>query len=839
MWFTGPDIKLGRTVALKFPAGEDTQLRERFFREARAAASLNHSNIATVYEVDDEHCFLAMEFVEGESLKDKIARRPLPLREALDIGSQIVQGLQAAHDKNVVHRDIKPGNILIAPQGQVKVTDFGLAQLKDATQITITGSRLGTPAYMSPEQAQGEPTDRRTDIWSTGAVLYEMVSGRPPFKGNTEPAVVHAILHEEPEALTALRADLPLDLDRIVRKALSKNPQARYQHAEELHVDLRALTRSLDLSARSVQPSSTDAAKHRRGLAIGMGIGIVAAVVSLGSLYLARDSPSAGWVIKPLTAFNGMETEATWSPDGTFVAYSHTREGQTDIFVKPVAGGNPVQLTHDPADDFLPRWSPDGKYLAFASDRGGTENVYLTQPLGGPDRKLVDTALPGRGRRSLGGLPWSPDSQYLLFSRYDSQKGVALWKMHLVTGQETQMTFPQSGGTDIHGAWSFDNRQIVFQRLQRGRAGLWLLSVDGGSPTPLLVDSFNNSEPVWSADSKRVVFVSDRAGAMNLWQIDIASRGLRQLTVGPGGDRFPVVSRGGLLAFDQFRHQTNVHTIQLAGLSDKPLPIQGGWNTSARFSPNGRKVLYQSNRTGNPDLWSHDLDSGSDRQLTNHPGRDAFGSWFPDGRSILFTSDREGGVPGIWTMNTDGGGLKKVSGQPFSGEPRVSPDGTKIGFLASTDKGTTLWIMDRQGKADRTELTKVLSFVWYRDNTSVLYTRQTADGASTIELRAANLETGDESVLAQGTHNEMAVAGDGSGVTYCHGGGRNQQLFLLRLDPPADPRSLPRTKGKPEQLTHGLERWHAHNGGWSPDARSVIYTRATDEGDIYVIENYR
>jgi Tol biopolymer transport system component len=333
------------------------------------------------------------------------------------------------------------------------------------------------------------------------------------------------------------------------------------------------------------------------------------------------------------------------------------------------------------------------------------------------------------------------------------------------------------------------------------------------------------------------VFVSDRGGSVNLWQVDVGSKELRQLTVGPGSDGFPVVSQAGVLAFGQYRHQTNVHVLQLAGSADQPLPIQGGWNFPARFSPDGLKVVYQSNRTGNPDLWLHDLAGGSDRQLTNNPSADRLASWFPDGRSILFQSDRDGGVPGVWTMNIDGGGLRKLRDRS-AGSARISPDGATIAFLERSDRGPALWTMDRKGTAGPTALVGLLSFVWYRDSKRVLYTRQ-AGPSSAEELRAMNLETGGDILLAQGVHNELEVAPDGSGLTYCRGSGRNQQLFLLRLEPAPDSHGLPRSKGKPEQLTNGMLSWHAHNGGWSPDAKRVIYTRATDEGDIYVIENYR
>src|SRR5687767_14185223 len=199
--YKAEDTKLRRTVALKFLPPHLSEHRERFLREAQAAAGLNHSNICTIHEVDEAHGFIAMEYVEGHSLKDRIAERPLPLAEAIDIAIQTCQGLQHAHEKGVVHRDIKPANLMINGQGQVKIMDFGLAQVGDRTRMTKTGTSVGTPLYMSPEQVTGESTDPRTDLWSLGVTLYEMISGRPPFSGGSEAAVTYGIVHTDPEPL--------------------------------------------------------------------------------------------------------------------------------------------------------------------------------------------------------------------------------------------------------------------------------------------------------------------------------------------------------------------------------------------------------------------------------------------------------------------------------------------------------------------------------------------------------------------------------------------------------------------------------------------------------------
>ncbi len=246
--YKAEDTKLKRTVALKFLPPEltrDPELKNRLVHEAQAAAALDHPNICTVYEIGrtEEHTFIAMAYVEGQSLKDKIRSGPLKLDEAIDIAVQIAEGLEAAHKKDIVHRDIKPANIMITPKGQAKVMDFGLAKSPGRTRLTKTHTTLGTVAYISPEQARGEEVDHRIDIWSLGVVLYEMVTGQPPFKGDYEQALVYLILNEEPPALSTLRPELPATLTRVVAKALAKDPKERYQNMAELLADLKSSRR--------------------------------------------------------------------------------------------------------------------------------------------------------------------------------------------------------------------------------------------------------------------------------------------------------------------------------------------------------------------------------------------------------------------------------------------------------------------------------------------------------------------------------------------------------------------------------------------------------------------
>ena len=258
--YKAEDIKLRRIVALKFlstAALGDEDEKARFSREAQAAAMLDHPNIAAVHDIEemDGRTFMAMAFIDGPTIGEKVKERPLKMEEALDIAIQICEGLKEAHEQGVTHRDVKPANIMLTRKGRVKITDFGLAHLAGRSKLTKSGTTLGTPAYMSPEQALGEPTDRRSDVWGVAIVLYEMLAGRPPFVSEHEQAIIYSIINEDPEPLTAVRTGLPTELDRVMFKGLAKRPAERYQHVDDMLVDLRRLQKKLEADRSASQTS--------------------------------------------------------------------------------------------------------------------------------------------------------------------------------------------------------------------------------------------------------------------------------------------------------------------------------------------------------------------------------------------------------------------------------------------------------------------------------------------------------------------------------------------------------------------------------------------------------
>ncbi|MCI0555226.1 MAG: serine/threonine-protein kinase, partial [Anaerolineae bacterium] len=368
--YKAEDTKLKRFVALKFlPSSIMASEAEktRFIHEAQAAAALDHPNICTIHEIDeaDGQLFIAMAYIEGQSLKEKIESGPLKLGEALGIAMQVSEGLQAAHEKGITHRDIKPANIMVTPKGQAKIMDFGLAKLAGQSRLTKTGMTMGTVAYMSPEQLQGIDVDHCSDIWSFGVVLYEMITGRLPFAAEYEAALAYSIMNETPKPLARYKADVSEGLQRVVDKALDKDRETRYQHMDDLLADLKRERKS---TAEFVKPTNKKVkrSKPRPTKIIFAAFAIVSAMLMIISIYLLNKPPAKHiFPIHKQITFVGNAYDPAISPDGQYVAYvTDQPKGGHQVMIQDLTGGQPLEIFN--AEFCLrPRWSPDGTKLTF------------------------------------------------------------------------------------------------------------------------------------------------------------------------------------------------------------------------------------------------------------------------------------------------------------------------------------------------------------------------------------------------------------------------------------------------------------------------------------------
>ncbi len=595
--YKAEDTKLERPVALKFLAAhatEDPENRARFLREAKAAARLDHPNICPIYEIDeaDGQTFLAMAYLEGQTLKDKIAERPLKVDEALDIAIQIAQGLKAAHEKEITHRDIKPANLMLSKQGQVRIMDFGLAQLAEGSKLTKTRTLLGTPAYMSPEQTQRSPTDRRTDVWSLGVVIYEMVTGRLPFAGERQEAVLYAIGNEDPEPITALRAGLPMELEFIVGKALAKDAADRYQHVEEMIVDLRALERRAESGGASAKPSGKPvtaaswerpARARRRGLAWAGAAAAIVLTIAAAAFWNFRptttEAPLEPMRVVPLTSYPGAEMVASFSPGGNQVAFPWTG-GNTesfDIYVKGVGPGPPLRLTTHPDWDGSPAWSPDGRWIAFLRGRPEAREkmgLYLVPPLGGTERKLAETRVPFSYQ--VGScLAWSPDSTWLAVCDWeeDSPGPLSLFLLSVDSGERRRLTRPPEDSLvgDIMPAFSPDGRMLAFSRYGSGltTSDLYLLDLDedlnprGEPRRRTFMEQIIGGQ--FTSDGRDIVFsAASMTDSSGLWRVPVSGTASpERLPFGEVGI-WPMLSRqGNRLAYTEFNFNINIYRLNL------------------------------------------------------------------------------------------------------------------------------------------------------------------------------------------------------------------------------------------------------------------------------------
>ena len=530
----------GHIKILPDAVSRDETSRVRFEREAQAVASLSHPNILAIFDTgsQDGHLYVVTELLEGETLRERLRKGRLPVQKAVEFAAAIAQGLAATHDKQVVHRDLKPDTIFLTTDGRVKILDFGLAKTtasmpgsaeETAAAVTGEGIVLGTVGYMSPEQVRGQTVDARADVFALGAVLYEMLSGRRAFHRDTAADTMSAILREEPPAIADTGVILPPGLDRIVRHCLEKNPKERFQSAQDVAFALQTL--SMESHPSTAVRAASYPSLARRAV-VPFGIAILAAIAIFTWMFTnastghraAQVSVTMG-ASTQLTAEDGLEIDATLSPDGKLLAYSAGHARQMRIFIRPVAGGRTLTLSESAtAFEYQPRWSPDGSQILFLRPEG----AFVASSLGGSARAVSQSAKPGEFTSAA----WSPDGQRVLIARTDRLSVVGI-----SGGPETVIA---KGGVDLHSCvWAPTDTWIACasgnsQSILPGRgfanvapSGIVIVKAAGGAFVTIEDRIGVNLSPAWSSDGKQLYFISNRDGVRDIVVADIGDNGVR------------------------------------------------------------------------------------------------------------------------------------------------------------------------------------------------------------------------------------------------------------------------------------------------------------------------
>jgi eukaryotic-like serine/threonine-protein kinase len=659
------DTRLARAVALKFLNGLFfADGSERLVREARAAARLDHPNICSIYEVveDESRCFIVMQYVEGETLANRIARKPIEVREALEIAVQIVDALAEAHARGVVHRDVKPQNIMITPRRQAKVLDFGLAQsiapidasksetetLKHATE---KGLVAGTVAYMSPEQARGQELDARTDLFSLAVVLFEMAAGVSPFRRTTVPLTFDAVLNDPPTPPRQINAKIPAELERIVLKGLAKDRDLRYQSALELLADLERLQRDLQVGQSTRAALVVRTRRHVRYVLAGV---VIAAVVATFVLSRSEAPPNAAERPRyvQLTNFTDSATNPAVSPDGRMLAFIRgpsTFLDRGQVYVKLLPDGKPVPVTHDDRSKMAPVFSPDGSRIVYTVYMSGEWTTWIVPVLGGETRPMLANAA---------ALTWIGNRR-ILFSEIKRD-----FHMAIVTGTESRaqvrdVYVPPAENGMAHRSYPSPDRRWVLIASEM-LAGGWLpcrmVPIDGSQAGRIVgPPQAKCTYAAWSPDGQWMYFSADAGGGFHTWRQRFPNGTPEQITFGatdeegiamwPDGRSF--VSSVGTMVSSIWVHDTgNERQITSEGYGHLP-----------SFSADGRKVYYLLRVSGvqqwtSGRLWAFDLATGGRQQILADMSMAQY-EVSSDGARVVFVRT-DPGREGVWVARVDG-----------------------------------------------------------------------------------------------------------------------------------------------------------------------------------------
>ena len=815
------DERLQRIVALKLigsdPRGSTADERDRLLTEARAASHLNHPHICTVYEVGEirGRAFIAMEFVEGRSLAELIPEDGLPAETVVRYGQQISAALGHAHERGVIHRDLKTANVAIDGSGNAKVLDFGLARragrgvIDGATQsvdMVEPGTLKGTLAYIAPEILLGHGADARGDIWSLGVMLYEMATGRLPFHGQSQFDLTAAILRSAPDPFPA---QVPAVLRAIILRCLAKEPAQRYQRAGEVRAALEAIYSDL---AFAPEISRAIAAPRRSRTGIVVATAIAVAAVALGAWWTLSNraappaTPIAGGKLTRVVSSDTLTYSPTISPDGRMVVFAATDPGgQVDLYTMRVTGGARIRLTDDAALEQNPRFSPDGELIVYWNfDQGGAPSARVVPALGGPPRVTI----PGAADAN-----WSPDSKQLVFIRPNAEGNREL-AVAAADGSNPRTVLQADASYPFlrHPAWSPDTRTIAVVRGSGGAAAeLWLLSVDGGAPRLAITEpkTIISESPAFTSDGRAIVHASNRGGATNIWSLPLAGGTPVQLTTGAGPDESPSVARDGTIAYAnaRWRDTLDVHDIRLG--TSRTLLTHSPHVWGPVVSPDGNDIAVNlGDVDGSWHIWMFSLKDGARRQLTSgeagevyprfspdgafvyfhtwnaprkigriargggpitwlsfgEPGGETFADISPDGNTVAFVrSDRD--AERIYTAPVGGGTARLLTSSPGT-VPRWSPDGSTIAFSLDRRFNGGIFVIGANGSGQR-QITKDGGWpVWWPDGKRVGHLLLGPDGNA--QIRVVTVKDGAarmlDNVRPKGSNRPFAVFADGNRV---------------------------------------------------------------------------
>ena len=852
------DKEINAKVALKLLKPEiapDKNSIERFRNELKVARDISHKNICRMYDLgrDAGLYYFTMEYVPGEDLRNMIRMsHQLGVGTAIIVAEQICDGLAEAHRHGTVHRDLKPSNIMIDRDGNVRIMDFGIARSIEAKGLTGAGTIIGTPEYMSPEQVEGKDIDQRSDIYSLGIILYEMLTGRVPFEGDTPFAVGMKHKGEIPGDPREINPQIPEGLSRLVLKCLEKVREERYQSADELRADLETIEKGIPIAERAILKRKPMTSKEitvklsLKKLVVPASILIVLLLVA--GYFLLRPRPETYEVkidrTQRITHDPGLEIDPAISPDGKMIAYTAGIVGKMSLYVRQTAGGRPIALTASlPGDCRWPRWSPDGTQISFQSQ----SSIYVVPALSGIPKKLVE---PSSGQ-TVGCAAWSPDGKQISYIALGRESYASIWVRPSDGGEPTKIAEPYEPHSS---AWSLDgskiafvsgNSSFIFAKSAIGNlapCSIWLVSTKGGKPVRVTDDKSLNVSPAWMPDGRHLLYVSNEKGGRDVYLASLDSSGKPlgaslRLTTGLNAHTITLSSAGDRMAYSELTHTANIWSIRIP--KDGPLSISKAEPVTTGnqaiegidVSQDGGWLVYDSSLSGNQDIYKIPVGGGEPEQLTNDPSDDFLPAWSPDGKEIAFYSFRKGNRD-LFLMAADGGKVQQLTEDPAQERyPDWSPDGNQLVFYSDKSGRQELYLLIRKNKDSSWQAPRQLTF------DGGLYGKWSPDGRfiayiSGVSLRVIPVEGGEPRTLVESQDPSVlprptfpAWSKDGRTVYYIAYDAEQHASFW----------SVPVSGGKPKLLVRFDDpSRQSSRSEFATDGELFYFTLAKYESDIWI-----